>query len=103
MDNKGISFVETLLTLVIILTLTGSLIPLSFKQQQSLFLKEIDLHSSQVAYNAAKQIVYAGSNSGTETIDNTIYHWSFDGRKLCVSYELFEKDENKCFTEEGVL
>lgn len=103
MNNKGISFVETLLTVVIILILTGSLIPLSSQLHKTLFVKKIDLHVSQVAYNAAKQIADIGTYTGSESIDNINYQWSFDGQKLCVNYELFNEVERRCFTQEGII
>ncbi|WP_052124111.1 hypothetical protein [Ureibacillus manganicus] len=103
MNNKGISFVETLLTVAIILVLTGFLIPLSSKLYESLFIKKLDLHVSEVAYNAAKQIKDKGINAGSVKIDDNNFQWSFDGQKLCVNYQLFKEVEMKCFTQNGLI
>lgn len=103
MNAKGISFVETLLTVVIIMMLTGSLIPLSSKLHETLQVKKIELHVSQVAYSAAKQIVDLGRNAGSEIIDKINYHWMFDGQKLCVNFQLLNEVEKRCFTQKGVI
>ena len=103
LNNRGVSFVETLLIVGIIFTLTGSLIPFMAKLNESLFVRKLDLHVSQVAYNAAKQIAHLGNSSGSEIIDLIHYQWIYDGQKLCVNYVLTDEEEMKCFSQEGVL
>ncbi len=103
MNNKGISFVEALLTVVIIMLLTGSLIPINSQLNESLLISKLNLHVSQVAYNAAKQITGGEISNGFEMIERTDYRWTFDGQKLCVNYEFFEEVKMKCFTREGSI
>lgn len=103
MNNKGVSFVETLLILAILLILSSTIVPLSAKLNESLYVRKLDLHVSQVAYNAAKQVSHLKISHGSEILDDKRYYWTFDGYKLCVNYYLSEKVQMKCFSQEDIL
>nr|WP_198044647.1 hypothetical protein [Lysinibacillus timonensis] len=54
------------------------------------------LHASEVASNAAKVLKTKGIHSGITSIDNVTYQWNYDGKKICVEYELKGEVEVMC-------
>ncbi len=103
MNEKGISFAETLLTVLIIFTLAGTIIPFSYKMNKSLEKAKVQLHAAEVAYNAAKIILFEGSTSGSSLIEDIIYQWDYDGHTLCVKYEFYHEEEKTCINQESVV
>ena len=76
MNCKGIAFVETLLTVAIILVITGSLIPLSYQLKSTLYNQKLELHASEAALDAAKLIKAQSKHFGAQTIEQNEYQWT---------------------------
>ena len=96
MNNKGVSFIESLLTVVIIFTICGTLIPVSSHMKSTLYNKKLELHASETALEAAKQIRVENVSKGTHRIDHVDYFWSYDGVQLCVEFENLNGARIKC-------
>ncbi len=100
MNTRGIAFVETLLTVVIVLIITGSLVPLSYQMRTTLQNEKLELHASETALEAAKMIKAQAINSGIVSIDQNEYHWSFDGEAICVQFHNLNGEQVKCINRE---
>jgi len=96
LNDKGISLVETLLTLVILLTVFISLIPLSYQMLSTLNSEKLELHASEVGYQAAKIVLNATVFSGSETIEGVKYDWNYDGTQICIQYINLDEVREKC-------
>ena len=101
MNCKGIAFVETLLTLAIILVITGSLIPLSYQLKTTLYNQKLELHASEAALDAARQIKAQSKHTGAQTIEQNEYQWTYDGEHICVQYQNLSGEQVKCINRNG--
>lgn len=101
LKDDGFSFVESLLTIVIIFTIVGTLIPVSYQLKSTLYNKLLELHASQIAFEAAKMVLNNRTSSGTKTVDQVEYYWDFDGTKICVEFNNLDEVRNKCINQEG--
>lgn len=101
MNESGISLVETLLTLAILMLLCGSLIPLHSHLNQTLHESKLELHASEVAYQGAQQVAAGGVKEGTLTIDGVLYHWEYQDSSICVTFPNVEGAKQKCISEQG--
>lgn len=96
LNDKGISLVETLLTLVILLTVFISLIPLSYQMLSTLNNEKLELHASEVGFQAAKIVLNTTIFSGSETIEGVKYDWNYDGTQICIEYINLDEVREKC-------
>ncbi|TAA70667.1 hypothetical protein [Planococcus salinarum] len=85
LGEKGISWAETMLSLMIIFMLFGTLLPLMQKMQQTLDDKQMQATAYETMHEAARTILATGSSSGRRAVNGTIYTWEFNS-ELCVSY-----------------
>ncbi|HSJ36609.1 MAG TPA: hypothetical protein VK945_00170 [Planococcus sp. (in: firmicutes)] len=86
LDEKGISWAETMLSLMIIFMLFGTLLPLMQKMQQTLDDKQMRTTAYETMHEAAKTIRATGESYGQRTVNGTVYAWEFE-TSLCVNYE----------------
>ncbi|MFP3918759.1 hypothetical protein U5N28_13235 [Lysinibacillus telephonicus] len=101
MNSKGISFVETLLSISILFIIAGLLIPLSHNMKSLLYNKKLELHASETAYEAAKIIHNDYKTSGVNVIDDVEYYWFYDGRKICIEFKNLSGERKKCINQQG--
>ena len=102
MNTKGIAFAETLLTIVIVMIITGSLAPLTYHLKATLHTQKLQLHASETALEAAKMIKAHAISSGTNSIEQKEYHWTYDGEEICVRYNTENGEQVKCINRNGV-
>ncbi len=103
LNSKGISFVETLLSIFVLFIITGSLIPLSYQMKNTLYNKKLELHASETAYEAAKMIKKHNEWTGVNVIENVKYDWDFDGKQICIKFNNLNGERKKCINQEGQL
>lgn len=96
LNEEGISFVETLLTVVILFTIASTIIPISSHFKTNLYDKKLELHASEVAYEAVKMVLHDQRLSGIKEIDQVKYYWSFDGQQICVEFNNSKEVKTKC-------
>ncbi|RHW38495.1 hypothetical protein D1B33_06345 [Lysinibacillus yapensis] len=89
---------ETLLSVVIILMLTGSLIPLTNHLKSSLYNQKTELHASETALQAAKMIKTLSIAGGMILIEQNQYEWTYDGEQICVGFNNTLGAQRKCIT-----
>ncbi|RUL56959.1 hypothetical protein [Lysinibacillus antri] len=103
LNYKGITLVETLLTLVILFTIASTLIPLSYRMYSTLYNKQLELYASETAYEAAKVILHENHFSGVNTIDHNQFNWDYDGEKICVEFKNLNGERKKCISQIGEI
>lgn len=95
------AFVETLLTVVIVLMITGSLVPFTYQLKATLYNEKLELYASETALVAAKQVKSQFATSGTNSIEQHEYQWTYDGEQICVQYNDLSGDRVKCINQNG--
>ncbi len=96
-SNQGFSFVETILTVSILLIVFGTLLPLTNRMMVHLAEKRIELHVA-ITKNQAATALQNGMISGVVILDDVVYSWSWSHPKLCVQYMFFEVSNESCDT-----
>ena len=86
LDEKGVSWAETMLSLMIIFMLFGTLMPLMQKMQQTLDDKQLRATAYETMHEAAKTIRSSGASSGRRTMNGSVFEWEFEAG-LCVHYK----------------
>ncbi|MHA6259504.1 hypothetical protein ACXYMX_06250 [Sporosarcina sp. CAU 1771] len=96
MDENGFSFVEALLTLTILITVFGSLLPFASHMTSVLIQKKQAMRAAETAYQG--MILYSayGIELGSRTIEDDSYDWIIDGNTICVYYITDQKEAMKC-------
>lgn len=102
-NEKGIAFAETLLTVAILFTIMSSLIPLVHRVNNTLYNQKLELHASEVAYDAAKKMVGSNVLNGSAVIEGIPYEWNFDGSAICIKFNNLHEVRNKCIDQEGII
>jgi hypothetical protein len=98
MNERGNSFVEAMLSLMIMLLIFGTLLPLFQTLNEKKITMEKRYHAHRVAYYVVvKQLMSDKPASGTMTYDGERYHWAGDRQRMCVSYEVFREQQQVCF------
>lgn len=101
MNEKGYSLVETILALVIIMLLCGTLIPISYTMKTTLYHKKLEVFAAETAYEGLKISRHQGVNEGTKMIEGVPYHWVFDGQQICVSFKNSKENRTTCISSTG--
>ena len=101
MNENGFSLVETILAVVIIMLLCGTLIPISYSMKTNLYHKKLEVFAAETAYEGLKISHHQGINEGTKMIEGVPYHWIFDGQQICVSFQNSKENRTKCINAIG--
>ncbi|MEK4628068.1 MAG: type II secretion system protein [Solibacillus sp.] len=96
MSERGFSFVESLLAVVILFFLTTTLIPITVSMRQEMALQKIQTNAAEVAFNGALSYSRYGEVEGEQVIDDTLFTWSYSGGSICVTYLVDEDVIEKC-------
>jgi len=94
-NNQGFSFVETILTVAILILLFGTLLPLSNHMMVSLAEKKISLHIA-ITKNQAATSILNGGVSGVVHLNGIEYSWEWNSPTLCVNYEFIGESNESC-------
>ncbi|MBK3494010.1 hypothetical protein JFL43_03870 [Viridibacillus sp. YIM B01967] len=95
-NEKGNSLPETLLTLVIVITVFGTLLPALQMLKGTLSEKKTSMYAAETAYQAAVRVVNDEQFQGSRTIENRTYKWYFTNNEVCVFYENLKGQQQKC-------
>lgn len=95
-NEKGYSWPESILSLVIITVIFGTLLPLYSHMSSRLEVKRLGMHAAESAYHGAILYRAYGMVAGTNRIEKTLYNWSVDSEGICVTYHYIEKKFEKC-------
>ena len=103
MNENGYSLVETILGIVIIMLLCGSIIPISYTMKTNLYHKKLEVFAAETAYEAMKIRYHQGINEGMKIVEDVTYHWRFDGEQICVRFSNLNEKRTKCIDANGKL
>ncbi|MGE7623668.1 hypothetical protein ACQKMD_11545 [Viridibacillus sp. NPDC096237] len=98
-NDKGNALPETLLTLVIILTLFGTLLPALQMMKATLNNKKMAMHAAETAYQATLRVDQGEQLQGNRTIENVNYQWYFTNNEICVFYDNLKGQQQKCIQQ----
>ncbi|MGG0658600.1 hypothetical protein [Rummeliibacillus pycnus] len=91
-NEKGHSLPESLLTLVIMLLIFGTLLPFYYQLETSLYKKKLSLHAAEAALYAAGNIKKFQKYAGQITIDDVTYYWEGDEYQICIQYSGIQEE-----------
>lgn len=95
-NEHGVSLVEAMLTLFILMLIVGSLIPLHTKLNESLYKAKLELHASEVAYQGALQASRGEARQGTIVVEHITYNWYLEQGEICISFHESGEEHLKC-------
>lgn len=101
MNENGYSLVETILAVVIIMLICGTLLPISYTMKTNLYHKKLEVFAAETAYEGLKMSNYQGISEGTKMIEGVSFNWVFDGQQICVSYQNSKESRTTCINATG--
>ncbi|QTD41703.1 hypothetical protein [Sporosarcina sp. Te-1] len=97
MNDKGYSWPEALLVLLLTSVIFGTLLPFATKMAMDLAQKKQAMFAARTAYQGVILHSTYGTVSGVEDVEETQFGWMIQGMSVCVSYTSFEKDIRTCY------
>ncbi|HEX5563662.1 MAG TPA: hypothetical protein VFX34_01775 [Sporosarcina sp.] len=97
-DEKGYSWPESILSLVIITVIFGTLLPFYSHMAERLEMKKLGMHAAESAYHGAILYHAYGMMAGSNRIEKTMYNWSVESEGICVTYHYIERELVKCIS-----
>ncbi|MFJ7731533.1 hypothetical protein ACIQXF_06510 [Lysinibacillus sp. NPDC097231] len=101
MNESGYSFVETILSMGILMLLCTLLIPISYTMKTNLYNKKLEVIAAETAYEGLKQYHNLQQTEGSQTIENVDFHWTFNGQGICVRFQNTRELRQKCIQLTG--
>ncbi len=95
-NEKGYSWPESILTLVILTVIFGTLLPLYSHMSEHLEMKRLRMHAAESAYHAAILYNSYGMMTGMLQIDGIMFEWSVESEEICVAYQFIDRKFLKC-------
>lgn len=96
MNERGFSFVETILGVVILFFLSATLIPMTVYMKQHMSEQKMQTHAAEVAFNGALKYSRFGEQTGNQEINGILYEWQVDGNQVCVVYTFDDNTGQLC-------
>lgn len=96
MNEKGQSWPEAMLSLFIVMTIFGSLLPMSTKLTAVLDSKKQSAIAAETGYQAAVHYRTHGRLAGSRVHEGRTYDWVVSAASICVTYASVQKEEYKC-------
>ena len=102
MNEHGVTLLETILSVAILLLLAITLLPFANSLQGQLFDKKLAYRASEVAYNGIKEVVLTGVTQGSRTIEGVEYQWYYSDSEICVQYADLKGPQLTCTTSDDM-
>ncbi|WP_301109744.1 hypothetical protein [Sporosarcina sp.] len=96
MDEKGQSWPEAMLSLVIIMVIFSSLLPMASRLTTTVLMKKNMMIAAETSFQAAIHYRTGGETAGVRTHDGHDYQWTVMGDEICVTYEELRGVRSKC-------
>jgi hypothetical protein len=96
MNEGGYSWPEAILTLTIIIVIFGTLLPFASTVETKLQMKKAHMYAAETAHQGAIYFSAYGLVEGIRQVKGVNYKWIIDGKSVCVSYEVVDKEFTKC-------
>lgn len=100
LNEHGVTLLETILSIAILLLLAITLLPFANSLQGQLFDKKLAYRASEIAYNGIKEVVLTGVTQGSRTIEGVEYQWYYNHGEICVEYDNLKGPQVMCITSD---
>lgn len=87
---------ETLISMVILLMVASTLIPLTYYMKSNLYNQKTELHASETALQAAKLLQSQPLPGGVMLVEQNEYEWTYDGNQICVHFSNLLGEQTRC-------
>lgn len=101
MNETGYSFVETIVSVVILMVLCTTILPLSYTMKTNLYNQKLEVIAAETAYEGLKHYRDLRQAEGVKTIEKVDYYWLFDGQAICVTFQNASEQRQKCILQTG--
>lgn len=101
MNETGYSFVETIVSVVILMVLCTTIIPLSYTMKTNLYNQKLEVIAAETAYEGLQHYRDLQQAKGVKTIEKVDYYWLFDGQSICVTFQNASEQRQKCIQQTG--
>ena len=64
--------------------------------KQQIADQKLQTHAAEVAFMGALKYKRYGQSTGIQQIDQTVFHWRYDGQALCVRFDKNGVEEEQC-------
>ena len=102
MNERGITLLETVLGMAILLLLAVTLLPAVNDLQGRLHNEKMAYRASEAAYNGVKEAFYTGAKQGRVMIEGMEYDWQYGSGEICVAYTDLEGLQRTCINSAGM-
>lgn len=96
MNERGQSWPEAMLSLLVVMVVFGSLLPLGSTLTSSATEKKSAMIAAQTAYQASILFKASGQAAGRRTHEELHYDWTVSSEQICVVYETQQIENQKC-------
>ncbi|MCG3089058.1 hypothetical protein [Sporosarcina cyprini] len=97
MNDKGYSWPEALLVLLLTTIIFGTLLPFATNMMVELGEKKKSMLAARTAFQGAIIHSAYGTLSGVEEVEKTAFEWSIHGTSVCVSYLSRDEEIISCY------
>jgi Tfp pilus assembly protein PilV len=95
--ERGFSFPESLLSLLIVYVIFTSLLPLMDRMAMNLEEEKLAAQAASVASDAVDGHHLTGAIEGSRMIGNVVFDWRMQGGGICVSYKAISGWRSRCY------
>ena len=100
LNEHGVTLLETILSIAILLLLAITLLPFANHLQGQLFDKKLAYRASEVAYNGIKEVILTGITQGSRMVEGIEYQWYYNDGEICVQYTDLKGPQSTCITSD---
>ncbi|GKV64598.1 MULTISPECIES: hypothetical protein [unclassified Sporosarcina] len=100
MDEKGHSWPEAMLSLVIIMVIFSSLLPMASHLTLAIQMKKHTMIAAETSFQAAIHYRTGGQEAGVRTHEGRDYRWTVMLNEICVEYDEQHGQQSKCVAYE---
>lgn len=98
MEQRGSSVVEALFSLAVCMLIFTTLLPMFMTMMLQVHETERRYYAHRVAHNALlEQQIQPALKQGHVVYNGEPYDWYGDEQRMCVEYEIFQKQRKQCF------
>ncbi|MBB4825711.1 hypothetical protein HNO89_002947 [Sporosarcina luteola] len=97
MNDRGYSWPEALLVLLLTTVIFGTLLPFATKMAVDLANKKKVMLAARTAYQGAIIHSAYGTIFGVEEVEGTQFEWIIHGMSVCVTYTNLGEDIRLCY------
>lgn len=95
--ERGFSFPESLLSLLIVYVIFTTLLPLTNRMMMNLEEQKLAARAASVASDAVDEHFLTGEVEGSRLMESVVFDWRMQGGGICVSYKAVSGWQSRCY------